>query len=156
VWNSQNQKSEFSKPKDVEPLTNAKTPTSEAERLNRVVLATNLWRLCKPATRVDKIAAMEVRPREIQRYVAPDGNIPYVAPDGNIPFDEWLNSLRDITAQAKIDAKLKRVALGNLGDYRSVGDGVYELKINYGPGYRIYFGQVGTTIILLLCGGDRV
>jgi putative addiction module killer protein len=89
---------------------------------------------------------MEAKPREIQRYIAPGGNI---------PFDEWLSSLRDMAVQAKIDARLKRVALGNLGDYRSVGAGVYELRINYGPGYRIYFGQIGTTIILLLCGGDK-
>ncbi len=89
---------------------------------------------------------MEAQPRQIQRYIDSKGKI---------PFDEWLNSLRDIPTQAKIDARLKRVAVGNLGDYRSVGGGVYELRINYGPGYRLYFGQVGTTIILLLCGGDK-
>ncbi|MFB2838873.1 MULTISPECIES: type II toxin-antitoxin system RelE/ParE family toxin [Floridanema] len=89
---------------------------------------------------------MEAQPREIQRYVTPDGKI---------PFTEWLNSLRDIKAQIKIRGRLERVALGNLGDYRSVGEGVFELRINYGPGYRIYFGQVGSIIILLLCGGDK-
>jgi len=89
---------------------------------------------------------MEVQPREIQRYVTPDGKI---------PFTEWLNSLRDLKTQIKIRGRLERVALGNLGDYRSVGEGVFELRINYGPGYRIYFGQVGSMIILLLCGGDK-
>lgn len=55
----------------------------------------------------------------------------------------------------KIEKRLKRVQAGNLGDYRSVGEGVFEFKINYGPGYRIYFGQIGTIIILILCGGDK-
>ncbi|HEY9780900.1 MAG TPA: type II toxin-antitoxin system RelE/ParE family toxin, partial [Leptolyngbyaceae cyanobacterium] len=64
-------------------------------------------------------------------------------------------SLRDIKARAKIRARLDRVEAGNLGDYRAVGKGVCELRIDYGPGYRVYFGQVGTTIILLLCGGDK-
>jgi len=89
---------------------------------------------------------MEVQPREIQRYITPDGKI---------PFTEWLNSLRDLKTQIKIRGRLERVELGNLGDYRSVGEGVYELRINYGPGYRIYFGQIGSMIILLLCGGDK-
>lgn len=89
---------------------------------------------------------MEVQPREIERYTTSEGRVPY---------DEWFNSLRDINAQAKIISRLNRMADGNLGDSRSVGEGVCELKINYGPGYRIYFGQIGSTIVLLLCGGDK-
>lgn len=89
---------------------------------------------------------MEVEPREIQRYVTTDGRI---------PFNEWFNSLRDRKAQVKIDTRIRRVIDGNLGDYRSVGEGVFELRIDYGPGYRIYFGQIGTTIVILLCGGDK-
>ena len=89
---------------------------------------------------------MATRPQEIRRYITQDGKI---------PFDEWLNSLRDTKAQVKIDLRLERVRLGNFGDCRSVGEGVFELRINYGPGYRVYFGQIGLTIILLLCGGDK-
>ncbi|MEG4283074.1 type II toxin-antitoxin system RelE/ParE family toxin [Microcoleus sp. A006_D1] len=89
---------------------------------------------------------MEVQPREIRRYIRPDGRIPFL---------EWYYSLRDGKAQVKIDARLERVILGNLGDYKSVGQGVFELRINYGPGYRIYFRQVGETIVLLLCSGDK-
>lgn len=89
---------------------------------------------------------MEAQPREIQTYVTPEGRV---------PFDEWFNSLRDTNAQVKIDARLTRVRDGNLGDCRSVGEGVYELRINYGPGYRVYFGQVGAIVVLLLCGGDK-
>ncbi len=89
---------------------------------------------------------MEVQPREIRRYITPDGRI---------PFTDWLNSLRDSGARFRINSRLKRVGLGNLGDYKSVGAGVFELRIDYGPGYRIYFGQVGKTVVLLLCGGDK-
>lgn len=79
----------------------------------------------------------------------------YLTTDGRIHFEEWLNSLRDNKGKAVIKARIKRVVTGNLGDYRSVGEGVYELIIQFGCGYRIYFGQVGTTIVLLLCGGDK-
>ncbi|WP_377481754.1 MAG: type II toxin-antitoxin system RelE/ParE family toxin [Microcoleus anatoxicus] len=89
---------------------------------------------------------MEVQPREIQRYITPDGRN---------PFAEWLSSLRDLNAVVKIEQRLDRVRLGNLGNSKSVGQGVYELKIDFGPGYRVYFGQVETTIVLLLCGGDK-
>ncbi|MCP2731544.1 type II toxin-antitoxin system RelE/ParE family toxin [Limnofasciculus baicalensis] len=89
---------------------------------------------------------MTVQPREIQRYTTPEGKI---------PFDEWFYALRDRKAKSKITARLERVNLGNLGDYRSVGEGVFELRIDYVPGYRLYFGQVGTKIVLLLCGGDK-
>lgn len=89
---------------------------------------------------------MEVTPREIQRYATPDGRI---------PFSEWLDSLRDFKGKAKIVKRLERVSSGNLGDYRSLGEGVGEFRIDFGPGYRVYFGQVGATIVLLLCGGDK-
>lgn len=89
---------------------------------------------------------MEVQPREIRNYLTEEGRS---------PFEEWLDSLRDTKARATIKARLKRVAFGNLGDYRSLGGGVYEFRIDYGPGYRLYFGQIGSTIILLLCGGDK-
>jgi putative addiction module killer protein len=86
------------------------------------------------------------QPREIERYVTPDGQI---------PFDNWFDSIRVSKTQTIISKRLDRVRMGNLGDYRSVGGGVFELRIDYDPGYRIYFGQVGTTIVLLLCGGDK-
>lgn len=89
---------------------------------------------------------MESQPREI---------INYFTADGRSPYEEWLDSLRDTRGRDKIDTRLRRIRLGNLGDYRAVGEGVYELRIDYGPGYRVYFGQVGTTIVLLLCGGDK-
>ncbi|MFN6514517.1 MAG: type II toxin-antitoxin system RelE/ParE family toxin [Nostoc sp. CreGUA01] len=89
---------------------------------------------------------MEVQPREIRNYLTVDGK--------NV-FDEWLDSLRDRRAKAKIRARLDRVEDGNLGDCKSVGEGICELRIDYGPGYRIYFGQEGITIIILLCGGDK-
>ncbi len=89
---------------------------------------------------------MEAQPREIRNYLTAEGRS---------PFEEWLDALRDIRAIDKIEKRLKRVALGNLGDYRSVGEGVYELRIDYGPGYRVYFGQIGSVILLLLCGGDK-
>jgi len=89
---------------------------------------------------------MEVQPREIRRYITPDGTI---------PFAEWRNSLRDRKAILIVDNRLRRVRAGNFGDCRSVGEGVCELRIDYGSGYRIYFGQIGSTIVILLCGGDK-
>jgi putative addiction module killer protein len=89
---------------------------------------------------------MTVEPREIRRYITNKGKV---------PFAEWLDSLRDQKAKTIIDKRLNRVSKGNLGEYRSLGEGVYELKIDFGPGYRIYFGQIGKVIILLLCGGDK-
>lgn len=79
----------------------------------------------------------------------------YETQSGRIPFDEWLESLRDKRTKTVITTRIRRIRLGNLGNYRSVGQGVCEFKIDYGPGYRIYFGQVGNTIVVILCGGDK-
>lgn len=74
---------------------------------------------------------------------------------GARPFADWLQGLADRQARARIDARLARVITGNLGDVRPVGAGVLEMRIDWGPGYRIYFAQVGRVIVLLLCGGDK-
>lgn len=79
----------------------------------------------------------------------------YQSAAGVRPFDGWLNALADRRARAKIDARLSRVLGGNFGDVGPVGDGVSELRIDWGPGYRVYFARVGQTIVLLLCGGDK-
>ena len=79
----------------------------------------------------------------------------YVTEEGRAPFTEWLDSLRDIRGREKIRARLNRIRLGNFGDSSSFGEGVEELRIDFGPGYRVYFGQAGTKIVLLLCGGDK-
>lgn len=63
--------------------------------------------------------------------------------------------MTDPQARARIRVRLDRVRLGNLGDCRPVGEGVHELRVDYGPGYRVYFGQSGGTIVVLLCGGDK-
>ena len=79
----------------------------------------------------------------------------YKTSQGKVPFEEWLNKLKDAKTRAKIKTRLTRVTLGNLGDYKAVGEGVRELRINYGKGYRIYFAQQGSILIILLCGGDK-
>ncbi len=89
---------------------------------------------------------MEATPKDLQIYVTEDGRT---------PFSDWLASLRDTKIRAKIRMRLDRVSLGNLGNCRGVGDGVQELHIDYGPGYRVYFSQAGTAIVLLLCEGDK-
>jgi putative addiction module killer protein len=71
-------------------------------------------------------------------------------------FSKWLRKLRDAEAKARINVRIRRIQLtGNLGDYKPVDEGVYELRVNYGPGYRIYFGRRGEEIVLLLLGGDK-
>lgn len=70
-------------------------------------------------------------------------------------FDRWLLGLRDVQAKARIEVRIRRLSLGNPGDVRSVGEGVSELRIDYGPGYRVYFARRGLRVVLLLCGGDK-
>jgi putative addiction module killer protein len=70
-------------------------------------------------------------------------------------FAKWRSKLKDDIAKAAVALRLTRLSLGQLGDAKPVGDGISELRIHYGPGYRIYFQRRGETIILLLCGGDK-
>src|SRR5690349_3905702 len=79
----------------------------------------------------------------------------YVTRTGQVPIEEWLAALRDRQARARIRARIDRLSLGNAGDTRSVGRGVWELRIDYGPGYRVYYAQSGRDLLLLLCGGDK-
>ena len=75
--------------------------------------------------------------------------------DGTVPFADWLGSLRDKVAQARIRVRLRQLEAGNLGDNKPVGDGVLELRIHVGAGYRVYGARHGQSIVLLLCGGDK-
>jgi putative addiction module killer protein len=70
-------------------------------------------------------------------------------------FKEWLRNLKDMNAFAQITKRLTRVVDGNLGDYKSVGDKIFEMRVNIGPGYRIYFTKKGTEYVFLLLGGDK-
>ena len=79
----------------------------------------------------------------------------YENPEGRAPYSHWLDGLRDMQAAAKIEVRVRRIRLGNLGYWEPMGEGVGELKVDYGPGYRIYFGRIDSAIIVLLCGGDK-
>jgi putative addiction module killer protein len=70
-------------------------------------------------------------------------------------FSEWLRNLSDARARARIAARIDRLALGNPGDVAPVGEGISEMRIHYGPGYRVYFVQRGAALVMLLCGGDK-
>jgi len=70
-------------------------------------------------------------------------------------FANWLRKLRDHNGRARIQIRIRRLSLGNFGDVRPVGEGVSELRIDYGPGYRVYFQQIGSLLVLLLIGGDK-
>jgi putative addiction module killer protein len=89
---------------------------------------------------------MEVRPRIIRNYQTPSGSNPY---------REWLLSLKDSKARSAIRVRINRLRQGNLGDCRHLSEGIYELRIHHGPGYRVYFGNLDGEIVILLCGGDK-
>jgi len=86
---------------------------------------------------------------------APKTVIVYQDNRGNEPFTDWLNSLHDPTTRRRILKRLLRLEQGNYGDYKSVGEGVNELRFFFGAGYRVYFGEDGDTIVVLLCGGSK-
>ena len=79
----------------------------------------------------------------------------YRQEDGREPYTEWFRSLRDGMAKARIEARLRQVQSGNLGDSKPVGEGVIELRVHVGAGYRVYCGQHGPDWVILLCGGDK-
>ena len=89
---------------------------------------------------------MQVFPYEIDYYKTEDGTA---------PFREWLEDLRDINGRAKIRVRIDRARLGNLGDHKQLADGVWELRLDSGPGYRVYFAKEENRLILLLIGGDK-
>ena len=79
----------------------------------------------------------------------------YQAVDGRVPFTEWLQSIHDKQAQAKVRVRLRRLEAGLFGDCTSVGEGVLELRDHHGAGFRVYFGRHGNTVVILLCGGTK-
>jgi putative addiction module killer protein len=87
-----------------------------------------------------------ILPVEIRRYVTANGRD---------LVGEWLAGLSDVRTRAKIVARIDRLAAGNFGDCKSLRGGLYELRIDWGPGYRAYYSQVGKACVLLLCGGDK-
>jgi putative addiction module killer protein len=81
--------------------------------------------------------------------------IVYATPSEKEPFTDWLNGLRDVVGRKRILARIARLEQGNYGDCETVGEGISELRIFFGPGYRVYFGENGDYIVILLCGGDK-
>lgn len=79
----------------------------------------------------------------------------YVSAAGANVFSEWFAALADRQAQARIRVRIDRIERGLFGDCEPVGEGVWELRIDWGPGYRVYYARAGETILLLLCGGDK-
>jgi putative addiction module killer protein len=79
----------------------------------------------------------------------------YLTPDGKDLIDEWLRQLRDGQGKAAIIRRLNRLEQGNFGDFKPLRDGVHELRIDVGPGYRVYYARAGKVVMLLLCGGTK-
>jgi putative addiction module killer protein len=79
----------------------------------------------------------------------------YLTTAGRNVFGEWLSGLADAHAKARIANRIDRLSLGSFGDCKALGRGLFELRIDWGPGYRIYYAMIGQTCVLLLCGGDK-
>ena len=79
----------------------------------------------------------------------------YQLEDESTPVTEWLRGLRDTRARAQIEVRLRRVSAGNFGNCKSVGEGVSELRVDIGSGYRVYYGKRAQALVILLCGGDK-
>lgn len=81
--------------------------------------------------------------------------IEYTSPEGKDPYRDWLLNLADRQARARVVTRINRMAAGNFGDCKPLGSGVWELRVDWGPGYRVYYAQTGKRLILLLAGGDK-
>ena len=79
----------------------------------------------------------------------------YLTPDGKDVFLDWVRKMRDVMARIAVDRRVNRIELGNFGDYKFCRDGVWELRIDVGPGVRVYYALAGKEVVLLLCGGDK-
>ena len=88
----------------------------------------------------------DVQPRELQFYRTSNGHE---------PFAEWFNTIRDTQTRTRIQRRLVRLEAGNFGDYHVIGNGVFELRLHFGAGYRIYFSKPDNIRVLVLCGGDK-
>ena len=89
---------------------------------------------------------MEIRPREVRHYETPDGRE---------PFFEWFDALKDNKTKSIILERLDRLLLGNFGDYRRINGDLYELRIHYGAGFRVYYCDLDGVVVILLCGGAK-
>ena len=89
---------------------------------------------------------MEVRRRKIQFLRSRGGRIPAI---------DWLNTFTDVRTKAKLTARIERLGEGNFGDFKNVGDGVFELRVHYGPGFRVYFGFHQNQVVIIIYGGDK-
>jgi len=105
-----------------------------------------LWYASNTITSEIRGVSQETRPRQV---------LIYADETGKEPFKDGLYGLRDVAGRQRILARLSRLAPGNWGDCAPVGDGVSELRLFFGPGYRVYFGEQGGTVVMLLCGGDK-
>jgi putative addiction module killer protein len=81
--------------------------------------------------------------------------VEYVDDSGRVPFRDWLENLQDLQGRARIRSRLLRMAEGNLGECRMLRSGVMELKVDFGPGYRVYLSRQGSLMVILLCGSDK-
>jgi putative addiction module killer protein len=91
----------------------------------------------------------------LTQIVNPKQIVFYADEDGNEPFQVWIDGLRDKQGRRRIISRLFRVQQGNYGDVKPIGEGLSELRIFFGPGYRVYFGEEGGNIVVILCGGDK-
>jgi putative addiction module killer protein len=89
---------------------------------------------------------MEMRIRQVEKYTTLAGNC---------PFDEWYSRLKDKATRARIFNRIERIKSGSLGDWKVVGEGVKELRLDFGAGYRLYIGEEGESVVILLVGGDK-
>jgi putative addiction module killer protein len=109
-------------------------------------------------TRLPIIVGYNIKARKDQaltRIVNPKQIVLYADEGGNEPFQAWIDSLRDPKSRRRIISRLFRVQQGNYGDVKPIGDGLSELRIFFGPGYRVYFGEDAGNIVVILCGGDK-